>query len=106
MARFKEPDFKERQKAAAQAEKAAMENFRAKAADPAAAEPRLIARRRSPPAGTGPFPTRLVPFENEGGPFWDQVGVRHILAGEHPRDDQEYDDDAHNEHPVAVVLPP
>jgi hypothetical protein len=38
MAWFKEPDFKERQQAAAKARLAALEKFRAKAADPAAAE--------------------------------------------------------------------
>jgi len=48
MTRFKEPDFKERQKAAAQAQKAALEKFRAKAADPAAAE------RQQPRAADGP----------------------------------------------------
>lgn len=35
---FKEPDFIERQKAAANAKKAALEKFRANAADPAAAQ--------------------------------------------------------------------
>ena len=38
MAWFKEPDFKDRQKATTQARKAALEKFRTKAADPAAAE--------------------------------------------------------------------
>ena len=38
MAWFKEPDFKERQKAAVQAQKIALEKFRAKAADHAATE--------------------------------------------------------------------
>ncbi|MGA7787861.1 MAG: DUF6481 family protein, partial [Xanthobacteraceae bacterium] len=35
MAWFKEPDFKDRQKAAAAAKKVALEKFRAQAADPA-----------------------------------------------------------------------
>ncbi len=43
MARFKQPDLIERQEAAAKARKAALEKFRAKAADPALAE-RLTAR--------------------------------------------------------------
>ena len=38
MAWFKEPDFKDRQKAAAVAKQAALDKFRAKAADPAEAE--------------------------------------------------------------------
>jgi len=38
MAWFKEPDFKERQKAAVQAQKTALEKFRAKADAPAAVE--------------------------------------------------------------------
>jgi hypothetical protein len=38
MAWFKEPDFKERQQAAAKARQAALEKFRANAADPAAAQ--------------------------------------------------------------------
>lgn len=38
MAWFKEPDFRERQKATAQAQRAAMEKFRAKSAGPAATE--------------------------------------------------------------------
>ena len=38
MAGFKQPDFIERQEAAAKARKAALERFRAKAADPALAE--------------------------------------------------------------------
>jgi hypothetical protein len=43
MASFKQPDFIERQEAAAKARKVALEKFRAKAADPALAE-RLTAR--------------------------------------------------------------
>ena len=43
MASFKQPDFIERQEAAAKARKVALEKFRAKAAEPALAE-RLIAR--------------------------------------------------------------
>jgi hypothetical protein len=43
MAGFKQPDFIERQEAAAKARKVALEKFRAKAADPALAE-RLTAR--------------------------------------------------------------
>jgi len=43
MAGFKQPDFIERQEAAAKARKLALEKFRAKAADPALAE-RLTAR--------------------------------------------------------------
>jgi hypothetical protein len=43
MASFKQPDFIERQEAAAKARKFALEKFRAKAADPALAE-RLTAR--------------------------------------------------------------
>src|ERR1700758_3779593 len=43
MASFKQPDFIERQEAAAKARKIALEKFRAKAADPALAE-RLTAR--------------------------------------------------------------
>ena len=46
MARFKQPDFIERQEAAAKARKLALEKFRAKAADPALAE-RLTARAAS-----------------------------------------------------------
>jgi hypothetical protein len=38
MASFEQPDFIERQEAAAKARKVALENFRAKAADPALAE--------------------------------------------------------------------
>lgn len=44
MAGFKQPDFIERREAAAKARKAALEKFRAKAADPGLAE-RLTARR-------------------------------------------------------------
>jgi len=43
MAGFRNPDFTERQEAAAKAKKAALEKFRAKAADPTLAE-RLTAR--------------------------------------------------------------
>jgi hypothetical protein len=43
---FKQPDFLERQEAAAKARKAALEKFRAKAADPALAD-RLTARTAS-----------------------------------------------------------
>ena len=43
MSGFKQPDLLERQKAAAEAKKAALEKFRAKTADPALAE-RLTAR--------------------------------------------------------------
>jgi hypothetical protein len=43
MAGFKQPDFIERREAAAKAKKAALENLRAKSADPALAE-RLTAR--------------------------------------------------------------
>ena len=43
---FKQPDFVERQEAAAKARQAALEKFRAKAADPALAE-RLTARTAS-----------------------------------------------------------
>ena len=43
MSGFKQPDFVERQEAAAKARKAALEKFRAKVADPALAE-RLTAR--------------------------------------------------------------
>jgi uncharacterized protein DUF6481 len=46
MAGFKNPDFVERQEAAAKARKAALEKFLAKAADPALAE-RLTARTAS-----------------------------------------------------------
>ncbi|MFZ0775425.1 MAG: DUF6481 family protein, partial [Xanthobacteraceae bacterium] len=43
MAGFKQPDFIERQQAAAKARKAALDKFRAKTADPGLAE-RLTAR--------------------------------------------------------------
>ncbi len=46
MSGFKQPDLAERQQAAAKAKKAALEKFRAKAADPALAD-RLIARTAS-----------------------------------------------------------
>ncbi len=46
MSGFKKPDFVERQEAATKAKKAALEQFRAKAADPALAE-RLTARTAS-----------------------------------------------------------
>ncbi len=46
MSGFKQPDFAERQAAAAKAKKAALEKFRAKAADPALAD-RLTARTAS-----------------------------------------------------------
>ncbi len=46
MSRLKDPDFAERQQAAAKAKKAALEKFLAKAADPALAE-RLSARTAS-----------------------------------------------------------
>jgi hypothetical protein len=46
MAGFRNPDFAERQEAAAKAKKAALENFRAKAADPTLSE-RLTARTAS-----------------------------------------------------------
>jgi three-Cys-motif partner protein len=34
--------------------------------------PKSLAALRA--LGTGPFPSRLVPFEFEGGPFWNRVG--------------------------------
>jgi hypothetical protein len=46
MSGFKQPDLLERQQAAAKAKKAALEKFRAKAADPALSD-RLIARTAS-----------------------------------------------------------
>jgi len=59
MAGFKQPDFIERQEAAAKARKVALEKSRAKAADPALAE-RLTARAARTTERSAMFTTRFL----------------------------------------------